>query len=76
MDHSDLGWIHLGWDGRVADYVSDYPVDIRLSMAAKRMLSVDQMIWPRSPAFLKLLKTNEDLPEMDVQPLSPIHACF
>jgi hypothetical protein len=61
VDHSDLGWIHLGWDGRVADYVTDYPVGIRLSMAAKRMLSVDKMIWPRSAAFLQLLKTNEDL---------------
>ncbi|CAN1558564.1 hypothetical protein MCEMSE15_02538 [Fimbriimonadaceae bacterium] len=61
MERSDLSWIHLGWDGRVADYVSDYPVDIRLSMTAKRMLSVDKMIWPRSAAFLQLLKTNEDL---------------
>lgn len=61
VEHSDLSWIHLGWDGRVADYVSDYPVDIRLSKAAKRMLSVDKMIWPRSAAFVQLLKTNEDL---------------
>ncbi len=61
VERSDLSWIHLGWDGRVADYVSEYPIDIRLSMAAERMLSVDKMIWPRSAAFLKLLKTNEDL---------------
>jgi len=61
VERSDLSWIHLGWDGRVADYVSEYPVDIRLSMAAKRMLSVDKMIWPRSAAFLQLLKTGEDI---------------
>lgn len=41
--------------------MSDYPVDIRLSMAAERMFSVDKMIWPRSAAFLKLLKTGEDI---------------
>ncbi len=58
---AEVSWIHLGWDGRVADYVTDYPVDIRLSKAATQMLSVDQMIWPRSPAFLQLLKANEDI---------------